>query len=131
MAFDENLEQIRKRGLHYLVAGLQTREKPVGSNELENDEGWENIVRIPSRASVSEKDARGNQTPTEGRRSVHLCRSDGRKRQRPRHSRKAETKLIADLQKLQQRVAKGRLKRITKSSGRSAGLQERYPRVAR
>src|SRR5213593_541122 len=35
MAFDENLEQIRKRGLHYLVAGLQP-ERNQWLDELEN-----------------------------------------------------------------------------------------------
>ena len=39
MAFDENLEQIRTRGMHYLVAGLQP-ERNQWLDELENDEGW-------------------------------------------------------------------------------------------
>src|SRR5439155_1842028 len=47
MAFDENLEQIKKRGLHYMVAGLQTV-RNQWLDELENDDGWEDVVRTPS-----------------------------------------------------------------------------------
>ena len=47
MAFDENLEQIKKRGLHYMVAGLQTA-RNQWLDELENDDGWDDVVRTPS-----------------------------------------------------------------------------------
>src|SRR5260370_23706729 len=47
MPFDQNLAPIRNPGLPYLVAGLQP-ERNQWLDELENDEGWENIVRIPS-----------------------------------------------------------------------------------
>jgi len=47
MAYDENLEQIQKRGLHYLVAGLQP-ERNQWLDELEDDNGWEDVVRTPS-----------------------------------------------------------------------------------
>jgi len=33
MAFDENIEQIRKRGLHYLVAGLQEGRLATGDSK--------------------------------------------------------------------------------------------------
>src|SRR5436309_4143932 len=60
-----------------------------------------------------------------------LCRSDGRKDKDRAIREKQETKLIADLQKLQQRVAKGRLKEENKIQRAIGRLQERYPRVAR
>src|SRR5438309_1032420 len=47
MAFEENLEQIRKRKLHYLVAGRQS-ERNQWLEELENDEGWEEVHRTHS-----------------------------------------------------------------------------------
>ena len=47
MAFAENLEQIRKRKLHYLVAGRQS-ERNQWFEELENDDGWEQVHRTPS-----------------------------------------------------------------------------------
>ena len=42
MAYDENLEQIQKRGMHYLVAGQQP-ERNQWLDELENDDGWEEV----------------------------------------------------------------------------------------
>jgi len=48
-----------------------------------------------------------------------LCRSEGREEKDRAIREKQEAKLIADLNRLQQRVAKDRLKRKTKSSGRS------------
>src|SRR5262245_32921592 len=54
MAFDENLEQIKKRGLHYLVAGLQP-ERNQWLDELENDDGWEEVLRTPSPRNLFQK----------------------------------------------------------------------------
>src|SRR5881296_3413392 len=131
MAFDENLEQIRKRGLHYLVAGLQP-ERNQWLDELENDEGWENIVRIPSPRNPFQKKTRVEIKRQQKDGVVYiLCRSDGRKDKDRAIREKQETKLIADLQKLQQRVAKGRLKEENKIQRAIGRLQERYPRVAR
>src|SRR5437870_36045 len=131
MAFDENLEQIRKRGLHYLVAGLQP-ERNQWLDELENDEGWENIVRIPSPRNPFQKKTRVEIKRQQKDGVVYiLCRSDGRKDKDRAIRETQETKLIADLQKLQQRVAKGRLKEENKIQRAIGRLQERYPRVAR
>ena len=58
MAFDENLEQIRKRGMHYLVAGLQA-ERNQWLDELENDDGWEEVHRALSPRNPFQKDTRG------------------------------------------------------------------------
>jgi transposase len=131
MAFDENLEQIRKRGLHYLVAGLQP-ERNQWLDEFEDDNGWENIVRIPSPRNPLQK-----KTKVEIKREHKdgvvyiLCRSEGREDKDRAIRETQETKLIADLNKLQQRVAKGRLKEENKIQRAIGRLQERYPRVAR
>src|SRR5881296_1981269 len=131
MAFDENLEQIRKRGLHYLVAGLQP-ERNQWLDELENDEGWETIIRTPSPRNPFQKKTRVEIKRQQKDGVVYiLCRSDGRKDKDRAIREKQETKLIADLQKLQQRVAKGRLKEENKIQRAIGRLQERYPRVAR
>lgn len=131
MAFDENLEQIHKRGLHYMVAGLQT-DRNQWLDELENEEGWEELHRTPSPRNPFQ-----TKTRVEIKRRVKgdvvyvLCRSEGRQEKDRAIREKQEVKLITDLTTLQQRVAKGRLKdetRIQRSIGR---LQERYPRVAR
>src|SRR6058998_2227081 len=131
MAFDENLEQIRKRGLHYLVAGLQP-ERNQWLDELENDEGWENIVRIPSPRNPFQKKTRVEIKRQQKDGVVYiLCRSDGRQDKDRAIRETQETKLIADLQKLQQRVAKGRLKEENKIQRAIGRLQERYPLVSR
>ena len=131
MAFDENLEQIRNRGLHYLVAGLQA-ERNQWLDELENDKGWEEIHRTPSPRNPFQKKTRVEIKRLQKGNLVYiLCRSEGREEKDRAIREKQEDKLIADLTKLQQRVAKGRLKeedKIQRSIGR---LQERYPRVAR
>src|SRR2546425_2779184 len=131
MSFDDNLEQIRKRGLHYLVAGLQP-ERNQWLDELETDEGWENIVRIPSPRNPFQKKTRVEIKRQQKDGVVYiLCRSDGRKEKDRAIRETQEAKLIADLNKLQQRVAKGRLKEENKIQRAIGRLQERYPRVAR
>src|SRR2546429_4966575 len=57
MAFEENLEQIRKRQLHYLVAGRQS-ERNQWLEELENDDGWEQVHRQPSPRNPVQKKTR-------------------------------------------------------------------------
>jgi transposase len=131
MAFDENLEQIRKRGLHYIVAGLQA-ERNQWLDELENDDAWEEIHRTPSPRNPFQKKTRVEiKRQQKGDVVYILCRSEGREEKDRAIRQKQEDKLIADLAKLQQRVGNGRLKdaiKIQRSIGR---LQERYPRVAR
>ncbi len=131
MAFDENLEQIRKRGLHYLVAGFQP-ERNQWLDELENDDGWENIVRKPSPLNPFQKKTRVEIKRQQKDGVVYiLCRSDGREDKDRAIRETQEAKLIGDLTKLQQRVAKGRLKEESKIQRAIGRRQERYPRVAR
>jgi transposase len=131
LAFDENLEQIRKRGLHYLVAGLQP-ERNQWLDELENDNGWEEIHRTPSPRNPFQKKTRVEiKRQQKGDVTYILCRSEGREEKDRAIREKQETKLISDLTKLQQRVAKGRLKEENKIQRSIGRLIERYPRVAR
>jgi transposase len=131
MAFDENLEQIRKRGLHYIVAGLQP-ERNQWLDELENDEGWEEIRRIPSPRNPHQKKTKVEiKRQQKGDVVYILCRSEGREEKDRAIRQKQEDRLIADLIRLQQRVAKGWLKEENKIQRSIGRLQERYPRVAR
>src|SRR5215470_17459264 len=131
MAFEENLEQIRQRGLHYLVAGLQP-ERNQWLKELENDEGWEQVHRTPSPQNPFQKKTRVEiKRQQKGDIVYILCRSEGREEKDRAIREKQETKLIADLNRLQQRVAKGRLKTESKIQRGIGRLLERYPRVAR
>jgi transposase len=131
MAFEENLEQIRKRKLHYLVAGRQA-ERNQWLEELENDEGWEQVHRTPSPRNPFQKKTRVEiKRQQKGDIVYLLCRSEGREEKDRAIREKQETKLIADLHRLQQRVANGRLKRENKIQRAIGRLLERYPRVAR
>jgi transposase len=131
MAFEENLEQIRKRQLHYLVAGRQS-ERNQWLEELENDGGWEEVHRTPSPRNPFQKKTRVEiKRQHKGDIVYLLCRSEGREEKDRAIREKQETKLIADLNRLQQRIAKGRLKRENKIQQAIGRLLERYPRVAR
>src|SRR2546425_94244 len=78
MAYDENLEQIQKRGLHYLVAGLQP-ERNHWLDELENDDGWEEVLRTPSPRNPFQKKTRVEiKRQQKGDVVYILCRSEGR-----------------------------------------------------
>jgi transposase len=130
MAYEENLEQIRKRGQHYLVAGRQEERNPWLA-ELESDEGWEEIVRTPSPQNPFQKKTRVEiKRRQKGEETYILCRSEGRKEKDRAIREKQETKLLADLTRLQQRVTKGRLKDDKKIHQAIGRLRERYPRVA-
>jgi transposase len=131
MAYEENLEQIRKRGQHYLVAGRQQERHPWLA-ELESDEGWEEIARTPSPQNPFQKKTRVEiKRQQKGEETYILCRSEGRKEKDRAIREKQETKLLADLTRLQQRVRKGKLKDDKKIHQAIGRLRERYPRVAR
>jgi transposase len=131
MAYDENLEQIRKHGQHYLVAGRQGERNPWWA-ELESEEGWEEIVRTPSAQNPFQKKTRVQiKRQQQGEVVYILCRSAGREEKDRAIREKQEAKLLADLAKLQQRVGKGHLKEEKKIQQAIGRRRERYPRVAR
>src|SRR5881409_1242175 len=131
MAYDENLEQIQKRGLHYLVAGLQP-ERNQWLDELESDDGWEQVLRTPSPRNQFQKKTRVEiKRQQKGDVVYILCRSEGREEKDRAIRETHEAKLLADLSKLQRRVAQGHLKNPNKIHQSIGRLMERYPRVAR
>jgi len=130
MAFDENIEQIRNRGLHYLVSGLQS-ERNEWLDEWEKDD-WEEVIREPSpRNPFQDKTKVEVKRRQKGEEVYILCRSEGRK-EKDRALREAhEGKLRADMRKLQERVAQGQVKKEEKIHQAIGRIKERYPRVAR
>jgi len=54
MAFDENLQQIQARGHHYVVACRQS-ERLQWLEELEQEQGWQEILREPSPTNPAQK----------------------------------------------------------------------------
>src|SRR6266550_3032743 len=93
MAFEENLEQIRKRKLHYQVAGRQS-ERNQWLEELENDEGWEEVRRTPSPRNPFQKKTRVEiKRQQKGDIVYLLCRSEGREEKDRAIREKKEKKL--------------------------------------
>lgn len=131
MAYDENLEQIRRRGLHYIVAGRQP-ERNEWLDEFETEEGWEQVIRIPSPRNPFQKKTRVEVKRRQKGEEVYiLCRSEGREDKDRAIREKQEQKLIRDLHKLEARVDRGHLKKTEKINQAIGRLKERYPRVAR
>ena len=131
MAYEENLRQIRGRGHHYIVAGRQP-ERIQWLEELEREEDWEEVVRIPSpRNPFQKKTLVEVKRRPKGEEVYFLCRSEGRQ-DKDRAIREAhEQKLIGDVVRLKKRIEKGRLKKTEKIHQAMGRLKERYPRVAR
>ena len=131
MAYAQNLDQLRQRGLHYVVAGLQP-ERTAWLDEFEQDEGWEDVVRVPSPRNPFQKKTRVQIKRRSKEDVVYiLCRSEGRDEKDRAIRVKHEAKWLADVEKLQRRVATGRLKADAKIQQAIGRLRERYPRVAR
>lgn len=131
MAYDENLEEIRNHGLHYLVAARQT-ERNQWLEQLEEDTGWEEVVRTPSPRNPGQKKTRVEiKRQQKGDVLYLLCRSEGREQKDRAIRETQEAKLLADLHKFQKRVEQGHLKQEAKIQQAIGRLQERYPRVAR
>lgn len=131
MAYAENLKQIRGRGHHYIVAGRQP-ERDQWLEELEREEDWEDVVRIPSPRNPFQKKTRVEvKRRQQGDEVYVLCRSEGRRAKDRAIRETHEQKLLADLMRLKQRIEKGQLKKTEKVHEAMGRLKERYPRVAR
>lgn len=131
MAYEENLAQIRARGHHYLVASRQS-ERQAWFDELEDEQGWQELIRQPSPRNPGQKKSRVWIKRAETAEHLYvLCRSEGRKAKDQAIRLKQEKRLLADLARLQKRIDAGRLKRPEKVHEALGRLKERYPRVAR
>lgn len=131
MAYEENLKQIRDRDYHYIVAGRQP-ERNEWLDELEKEEGWEEVIRIPSPLNPFQKKSRVEiKRQQKGDELYILCRSEGRQDKDRAIREKQEQKLLQDMERLRLRVEKGQLKKAEKINQAIGRLKERYPRVAR
>jgi len=131
MAFDDNLAQIRSRGLHYVVASRQS-ERDDWLAEFEDLAGFEDVHREPSPQNPSQRKSRVRVKRCEGHdHTVVLCLSDGRQNKDRAIRQKHEQRLLTDIDKLSTRIANGRLTEPLKIAAAIGRLRERYPRVAR
>ena len=133
MAGKRNVEQIRARGLHYLVAEPYAERKDW-VEEFQDSGEFVAVEREPSpRNPYQKKSTIQVKMRRVGGETHVLCVSSERK-QKDRAIRELhEKRLLADLEKLARRVAKGKGKgtkpaEVRESMGR---LKERYSRVAR
>ena len=131
MAYDEDLEQIRAHGHHYLVATRQP-ERNAWLEEFEADDDWEELIRTPSpRNPDQEKSPVWIKRRERGDEVYILCRSEGRQAKDRAIRETHEQRLKKDGEKLKARIEKGQLKEAKKIYQALGRLQERYPRVAR
>jgi transposase len=131
MAYDENLEEIRASGHHYLVASRQ-QERNSWLAEFENEDDWEEVLRTPSpRNPAQNKSQVRIKRRQKGEQVYILCLSEGREAKDRAIREKQEQRLLADLEALKTRIEKGHLKNTAKIYEAIGRLKERYPRVAR
>jgi transposase len=133
MAGKANVEQILARGLHYLVAEPYAERKDWVA-EFQDSGEFAAVEREPSPRNPSQKKSTIQVKMRRVGGETHvLCLSSERK-QKDRAIRELhEKRLLADLEKLHKRVAKGKGRgtkpaEVRESIGR---LKERYSRVAR
>jgi len=131
MAFAANLAQIRARGHHYLVAARYP-ERGAHQDAFIDDAGWTAVLREPSPRNPGQKKSRVViKRQTVGDEVRILCRSAARIEKDRAIRDTHEQRLLADLRKLQARVAQGRLRDAGKVQEAIGRLKERYSRVAR
>ena len=121
MSYEENLAQIRAHGHHYLVASRQS-ERQAWFDELEEEQGWQELIRQPSPRNPAQKKSRVWIKRAETAEHLYvLCRSEGRKAKDEAIRLKQEKRLLADLARLRKRIDSGRLQRPKRSTKPSAG----------
>jgi transposase len=131
LAYPENLQEIRDRKLHYVVAARQP-ERDQWLDDFENEDGFEVMSREPSPQDRFQKKSLVRvKALAHGQEKVVLCTSAGRTAKDRAIREKQEGHLLADLQRLQRRIARGHLKRELKIGEAIGRLKQRYPRVAR
>ena len=131
MAGAANRAEIRRRGLHYIVA-LRQSERDAYLDEFEAMEGFEEVHREVSPNNPHQKKPRVLvKAARAGETTRFLCLSEGREKKDRAIREKKEKRLLADVAKLQAAVAAGRIRDAAKIHQRIGRLLERYPRVAR
>jgi transposase len=131
MAFDENIAEIKRRKLHYVVACRQP-ERDRWLADFEDVDGFVPVLRQPSPLNPGQKKTMIEvKTRRDGDDTYVLCRSEQRIPKDRAIRTRQEARLRADIDKLTARIANGRLVNIDKINQAIGRLKERYPRVAR
>ena len=104
MAYQENLDEIRGRHYHYIVAGRQP-ERNEWLDELEKDDGWEEVIRTPSPRNPFQKKSKVEiKCERKGDEVFILCRSEGRQQKDRAIREKQEGRFLKDIEKLKSAI---------------------------
>jgi transposase len=131
MAYDENIAELKKRKLHYVVASRQP-ERDRWLADFEDTDGFTLVLREPSPLNPGQKKSSIEvKSQTADQQTYVLCRSEQRIAKDRAIRTKQEGRLRADIDKLAKRIAGGKLVKAAKINQAIGRLKERYPRVAR
>ena len=131
MAFAENIAELRRRKLHYVVAaGQKERDRLLA--EFETVDGFDEVIRQPSPRNPSQKKSSVRvKAHLLNNETLILCISHERVEKDRAIREKHEGRFLKDLARVQARIQNGRLKNDVKIGEAIGRLKERYPRVAR
>jgi transposase len=131
MSGPENLAEIKRRNLHYVVAAPQ-HERDRYLAEFETVDTFEEVIRQPSPRNPSQRKStvrvKAHSITNE---TLILCMSSERVAKDRAIREKQEGRFLKDVAKLQARIQNGRLKKEIKIGEAIGRLKERYPRVGR
>src|SRR6516164_9411420 len=131
MAFDENIAELQRRKLTYVVASQQP-ERNRWLADFEDTDGFAPVLRAPSPLNPAQKKTSIEvKTRVADEQTYVLCRSEQRIAKDRAIRGKHEQRLLADIDKLSRRIANKRLVKPEKINQAIGRLKERYPRVAR
>jgi transposase len=131
MAFDDNIAELKKRNLHYIVASRQP-ERDRWLAEFEDPEGFTPVLREPSPLNAAQKKTTIEiKTCSDDEQTYVLCRSEQRIGKDRAIRTKQEERLRGDIDKLARRITNKKLVKSEKINQAIGRLKERYPRVAR
>jgi transposase len=131
MAFAENIAELRRRKLHYVIAaGPKERDRLLA--EFETADGFEEVIRQPSPRNPGQKKSSVRvKAHSLNNELLILCISQERVEKDRAIRAKQEGRFLKDVARLQARIESGRLKKEIKIGESIGRLKERYPRVAR
>ena len=131
MAFDENIAELKRRKLNYVVASRQP-ERNRWLADFEDTDGFAPVLRAPSPLNPAQKKTSIEvKTRVADEQTYVLCRSEQRIAKDRAIREKHEQRLLADIDKLSRRIADKKLVKSDKINQAIGRLKERCPRVAR
>jgi len=130
-ASEDNLNLVKSRGYHYVVASRQG-ERDRLLCEFEDKGGFVEVVRLPSATNPYQKKSHVEVKKKECGGEVYVLVASEERASKDRSIREAhERRLLCDPKKLKERINRGRLKGEDKVYEAIGRIKERYPRVAK